>query len=464
MKKILFLIGGLLLSSLTINAQVISNFDGAVLFSDEDNNGTARYNAMSGAFGALGGDLSATDINPAGLSVFNHTEAAITLGLRNTDILTSFYGTSTANSNGYLNMTQAGAVLVFNNPIGLNWTKFALGINYSVAKDFENDYNVNGNSGVADFIVGPTGTSNLSLDPYLNYDNDDNNDVFYDNVDGQFFGNYTNGQNEKTTITFAAQYNDKFNLGFGIVTHRLNYYQNALFEHSSNDGNSNLLDASFQQELTTYGHGAALNFGIIAKPTQELRLGFAFQTPTWYNLTEEFIEDLEIKVSNNSNIYREPENTNVNIFEYDVVTPAKATASIAYLFGKEGLISLDYTYKNFTKTKLKPSNEFVNENNLASTELQNTSELRLGAEWRVGKIVSLRGGYYYKQSPYSAAIDSDHVKGFSLGTGFKFGNTKLDLAYQKSTNTGVYGFVNDLNAAELDMDTGKITATLVIGL
>jgi len=464
MKKILFLIGGLLLSSIAINAQVISNFDGAVLFSDEDNNGTARYNAMSGAFGALGGDLSATDINPAGLAVFNHTEAAITLGLRNTDISTSFYGTGTTNNNSYMNITQAGAVLVFNNPLSLNWTKFALGINYSVAKDFENDYSVKGNSGIADFIVGPSNTSNLSYDPFLNYDNNTTNDIFYDNVDGQFFGNYTNGQNERTTISFAAQYNEKFHLGFGIVTHRLEYYQKALFEHSSNDNNSNLLDASLKQVLKTYGQGAALSFGIIAKPSQELRLGLALQTPTWYNLTEEFTEDLEIKVSNNSNIYREPKNINVNIFEYDIVAPARATASIAYLFGKEGLISLDYTFKNYTKTKLKPSSEFAEINNLASTELQNTSELRLGAEWRVGKIVSLRGGYYYKQSPYAAAIDTDHVKGFSLGTGFKFGNTKLDLAYQKSTNTGVYGFVNELNAAELDMNTGKITATLVIGL
>ena len=72
MKKILFLIGGLL-SSLVINAQVISNFDGAVLFSDEDINGTARYNAMSGAFGSLGGDMSAVGINPAGLAVFNNS-------------------------------------------------------------------------------------------------------------------------------------------------------------------------------------------------------------------------------------------------------------------------------------------------------------------------------------------------------------------------------------------------------
>ncbi|MET2983987.1 OmpP1/FadL family transporter [Aureibaculum conchae] len=452
MKKILFLIGGLL-SSLVINAQVISNFDGAVLFSDEDINGTARYNAMGGAFGSLGGDMSAVDVNPAGLAVFNNSQGAITLGLRNTDILSSYYGTSTTNSDSYLNMTQAGGVLVFNTPRNSNWTKFALGFNYALAKDFENGYEVNGAGAISEY----------NGDPYLNNDNDNTNDIFYDNVDGHFFGNYTTGENSKFTISFAAEYNNTFSLGLSLVSHKLDHFQKGLFEESNNDGNGNLLDASYLQELYTYGQGVGLNIGFIAKPVQELRLGLAFQTPTWYNLTEEYRDDLEIQVSNDSRLYTEF--SDVNIFEYDLVTPAKATASIAYLFGKEGLVSLDYTLKNYSKAKLKPNNDFVDVNESISSDLQNTSEIRLGAEWRIGKILSLRGGYFYKQSPYADAIDTDHVKGFSLGTGFRFrSNIKLDLAYQKSTNTGVYGFTEFSDPAELDIDNGKVTATLVIGL
>ena len=42
----------------------------ALLFSKENNSGTARFNAMSGAFGALGGDVSAIKINPAGAAIF----------------------------------------------------------------------------------------------------------------------------------------------------------------------------------------------------------------------------------------------------------------------------------------------------------------------------------------------------------------------------------------------------------
>jgi hypothetical protein len=43
-------------------------------------NGTARFEAMGGAFGALGGDLSSININPAGSAVFNDNEYGFTIG------------------------------------------------------------------------------------------------------------------------------------------------------------------------------------------------------------------------------------------------------------------------------------------------------------------------------------------------------------------------------------------------
>ena len=41
-------------------------------YSLEEVQGTARYQAMGGAFGALGGEISALGINPAGSAVFNN--------------------------------------------------------------------------------------------------------------------------------------------------------------------------------------------------------------------------------------------------------------------------------------------------------------------------------------------------------------------------------------------------------
>ena len=103
---------------------------------------------------------------------------------------------------------------------------------------------------------------------------------------------------------------------------------------------------------------------------------------------------------------------------------------------------------------------------MLANALKNTSTFKVGAEWRLDNV-SLRGGYHFEESPYEDAINSDNIEGYSLGLGFKFGgNVKLDLAYQNSTNTDVYSFLNKdgVTPAELDIDNDKFTATIVIGL
>ena len=98
-QKIPFVI--LYLCSFVITAQSLSYVDQAVLFSTESNFGTARYVGMSGAFGALGNDMSAVDINPAGLAVYNKGELSTTFTYRDTDINTTFYGNTILNNDDY---------------------------------------------------------------------------------------------------------------------------------------------------------------------------------------------------------------------------------------------------------------------------------------------------------------------------------------------------------------------------
>ena len=45
-----------------------------------DLNGTARYVGMGGAMDALGADLSTISTNPAGIGLFRHSHASISLG------------------------------------------------------------------------------------------------------------------------------------------------------------------------------------------------------------------------------------------------------------------------------------------------------------------------------------------------------------------------------------------------
>ena len=53
--------------------------------------GTPRFMGMGGAFGALGGELSSTQINPAGGAVAVKSEVSITFGPEWYDNSTSFY-------------------------------------------------------------------------------------------------------------------------------------------------------------------------------------------------------------------------------------------------------------------------------------------------------------------------------------------------------------------------------------
>ena len=76
----------LLACNLSLFSQVMSYSDQAVLFSTEDHLGTARFMGMSGAFGALGNDLTAVEINPAGVAVYNRSEFASSIAYRDSKI------------------------------------------------------------------------------------------------------------------------------------------------------------------------------------------------------------------------------------------------------------------------------------------------------------------------------------------------------------------------------------------
>ena len=453
MKKLLFLLGGLL-SSWAITAQTLTEADAAILFTGEDLNGSARYNAMSGAFGALGGDHSAIDVNPAGLAIFKNSGFSASIGVRDTDIESSFYGNGLVTNDNYFDLNQAGGVLVFDAGRRSDVKKIAIGFNYSMSRDFQNNWFASGIpvDGEGNVIAPLTDV----VDP----------DVLFGNFEGTDFQSITNGRNDKLVIAIASQPNDKIYLGASVITYNIDFSQITSYEEFNSDDESNTLSVLAEDQYTIVGNGLSFNLGIIAKPTQEMRFGLSYQTPTWYDLSQEQIV-FDTAVFENGDL--DPETgigSDAFVFDYKLTTPGKLTGSFAYLFGKEGLISVDYSYKDYDNLNLRPTRSFNPENAFFTDNLQGSSELRVGAEWRFDNV-SLRGGYRFEESPFNDAIDSDHISGYSLGIGLKFkGNARLDLAYQSTSNTDVYNFVNaaGAEAAELDINNDRFTATLVIGL
>jgi long-subunit fatty acid transport protein len=54
----------------------------------------------------------------------------------------------------------------------------------------------------------------------------------------------------------------------------------------------------FDNDLYTYGTGFSFQVGAIAKVTNEMRVGLAYESSTWYNLSDEFSKLVSVSSSN----------------------------------------------------------------------------------------------------------------------------------------------------------------------
>ncbi len=465
MKKIFLFIGVLSMSFL--NAQDITD---ALRYSQQDIMGTARFRAMSGAFGALGGDLSALPINPAGSAVFLNSYGSVTLSSSSVDNDANYFNGFSNTSSGNLNFNQLGAVFVYDNyndTSGLN--KLTLGLNYDQTADNADELFAFGRSTNSidsfflaeaqgtplDLITLRTGENESELyaflgetegysaqQAFLGYEafiieaddpDDPNNTLYSSNIasgryDQEYFHEST-GLNGKFTLNGGAQINQNYYIGFNLNSHFISYDRTTEFFEGNNNSGSSINEVIFANKLSTNGAGFSAQLGGIAKVSKMLRLGASFETPTWYYIEEETAQRIETISDSDGRAVINPDV--INIFpEYRLSTPASATGSIAVLFEQHGLISLDYTYKDYSTIKLNSDEgvDFSDVNNDINTNLQGSSTIRIGTEWR-NENWSFRGGLSYEESPYKNDIFLGDKTGFSAGIGYDFGKYKFDVAY-----------------------------------
>ncbi|WP_420574517.1 OmpP1/FadL family transporter [Kordia sp.] len=473
MKKVFILFIGVLAMSVS-NAQ---NVDDIVRFSSEDLNGTARFKAMSGAFGALGGDFSAFSINPAGSAIFSTSEVTVSLSNYNNDNDVSYFNSTVNRNDSEFDLNQAGIVFVFNNMDNGDWRKISLGLNVQNNGNYYNNYLAagrnNNSRGIADYFVilangqflgdiaqqideSDTDTylflgENIGFEAqqgFLGYEgfiinpvtNDNDNTAYTSNADYSDGADHeylvqTSGFNRKYTFNVAAQYRNNLYLGLNINSHDVDYRERKVLTESPVNLGSGLQYAEFSNELYTYGTGISFQVGAILK-LQNIRLGGSYQSPTWYSLNDELIQGLSTDFRNPTSpteiLRRDIFPNVVNAYrEHRIVSPGNITGSFAYIFGKKGLISFDYSLKDYANAKLRPTNDFLATNNNIETQLQAASTYRIGGEYRI-KQFSLRGGYRFEESPYQDGTTIGDLEGYSLGLGYNFGSLAIDLAYDRS--------------------------------
>lgn len=495
-------------------------------YAQDNLSGTARFRAMSGAFGALGGDLSSLNVNPAGSAVFSNNQITLTLSNFNTKNNSSYFGTKTSEKDNSFDMNQTGGVFVFKNQNPNNdWKKISFSINYENTNNFDNTVfsaGVNpthsidgyflghanyGNGGAPvpqEFVNTNNGETISDLYSYLGenlpnmqypnlsgfaaqqammgyqgyiinaVDDTNNNSPYVTNVTpgGNYYQeNYirSNGYNGKLSFNMATSYKDKWYFGINLNSHFTDSYRSSSFHEDNTNPLSNdytVRRVNFDNDLYTYGTGFSFQIGAIAKVTNEVRLGLAYESPTWYHLTDEFTQNL-VGVSKNISGELLPDYVNPNITNYyapyKLQTPGKLTGSFACVFGKTGLISLDYAIKDYGSAKFQPKNDayFRDLNQDMSHTLDFSNEIRIGGEYKI-KALSLRGGYRFEQSPYKNSETIGDLNSFSGGLGYNFGPFKLDLAYAYAKRNSQQAFFSNsgfTDGAKINTQNNTVSMT-----
>lgn len=433
--------------------------------------GTARFMSMAGAFGALGGDLSTLNQNPAGIGVYRGSDIGVTLdiGIMNSKFApvqgasSSMSQTKAACDNfGYVGTTQ-----LYNDIM----PTFSWGATYSRRLSFDRQYQgyvpsigTSLSNYVAsmsqdyapDELLGTTGSD--GYDPFLNADIPwlsalAYNTYLINDVGGQYNGLFRNGSVGDAAINvrergYVDEYSINFGgnfantvywgLGFGITD--LSFISDSYYDEEINNARIPNADATgvangfakfgLGNHESVTGTGFNFKFGLIFKPINELRIGLAVHTPTYYNLTynrdgyvdydlqsEDYDPQAQTGYAYTNNDENPYDYTGNGHFDADLNTPWRLIASVAGVVGGRGIISLDYEYNAYQNMSVGDDwGKYDDVSNDIHNYYKASNTIRVGAEYRITPQWSVRAGYSFKSSPVQSSAYDGGQYVFTSGT------------------------------------------------
>lgn len=480
MKRQLIVLMGVLCSNFAIG----QNETDALRYSFLNYGGTARFMSTGGSMSALGADMSAITINPAGMGQYKRGDFSFTSNFTNTGSNALYNGTSASDDRFNFNITNIGGVFAAPVSNGSQWRAVQFGYAYNRTNDFQSNDIIKGthnNSQLdvfADFGKGIDPSElNSGIEAYdvaLAYD------AFlidYDSANGVYTPYYSTDEIEQTKtirrrgaqyssdFTVSGNFADKFLVGgsFGFPTIRYNE-RSTLNERFVGDTlPMGIEDYDYTFENNTRGTGFNAKLGVIIIPHESLRFGLAVHTPTWYSLTDRYNASISARSNGTEYDLSAPEE---GLYDYDLRTPGRLIGSVGVLIGKRGFVSAEYEYVDYASAQLDNgggSYGFTNENQAVRDNYESVGNLKIGMEFRMTNYWTIRGGYAQFGSPIKNDItESKNLRvNYSGGIGYKDRNFSLDFAYVLSKRATDYYLYdpNIVNAASLERTLGQFAIT-----
>jgi hypothetical protein len=488
MRKIFFVLS-LFMSSFSVFAQEPAD---ALRFSWYTPGGTARQQAVGGAMASLGGDISATFVNPAGLGFYKTGDLVITPGYNFLNNKSTYYGRTEKDKKNNFSFGTSGFVLGTGTDADRKGRTgsgaFAIAINRTAnfgsnvlyrgqntqssysqkfLEELQND-NITTDAAASDY---PFGTS-LAINTY-----------WIDTANGWNAGNKTfkslatpllqtggllqqqevinKGGITELALALAGSKKDKLFWGFALGIPFLNYKKESTFTEADPSTNStNRFDfASITENVKTDGAGFNLKLGIIYKPVEYVRLGLAVHTPTFYRLTDTY----NTSVTTNTETFQGTQTQSSALFtngqdaqfSYWMYSPYRIMVSGSYVLREvqdirkqKGFLTADIEYVNYKASSYTTDPEGDNSQQTQdylkslNTAIDNTYKgalnVKVGGELKFTTIMARLGAAYYG-NPYK---NINGAKGnrflLSGGLGYRNKGMFIDLTYVHTMGKDVH--------------------------
>jgi len=414
--------------------------------------GTARYSALAGSMGAFGADFTTLSANnPAGIGLFKRQmEITLTLAPSYNEITSTYNGVQRKEGKFGFNCNNFGLVFV-STISNSKWkhVQFATGINnlaryktHSIVSGYNegktNFFDYVAESSYGTRINSLSGIALTAYDYYLIDPVYGKDDEYVNNVNDYFYQQQirgTSGYLNEWGFSLGANYDDKLFLGATIGVPFFYYEEKTTYSEYPPKINDIYDNFEISDRLIAKATGINFKAGIIYQPAKFIRMGAAVHTPTIYpNVKETYYkDDYEfLNIYNHldsvldSKVYElSPEGR----FDYQLTTPYRAMANVAFIINKYGFINLDYEFTDYSASHLQSNSYgFIDENSATKSYYCETHTIRAGGELNLSPI-ALRLGFSYSSNPYKN-LDKDGSRYIiSGGIGFKGKSFFADFAY-----------------------------------
>ena len=422
MTKKISILAGISASALFFAQDVSIIRNTSTIYDNISSLGTARYSAMAGSMGALGGDASVLNTNPAGLGVFITDDVSASLVINSNKSTASLAGKSTSQNTSKVNLGSANGVLSFQTKENSAWKFVNVGINY-VTQNVNDKLQSPGNANITQAII-PQGQTSPSD---------------YNIFEGHLYE--TIGHRSKLNLGIGGNYDNKIYIGAAVNFSSVNIEQYDEVKVSSLNTRTSKY---FTKQNTPYieeGDGFSLSLGVIGKLSNAVRLGAAIESPTWYSIDREYNFYSRNSLGLSQNSYTENRTFR---------TPTKLTLSGAFIPNKHFAFNVDYRV-DLGKPNFGGGAADVQLNNFYESTYKAQHEVRIGGEYRI-KSFRVRGGYAFTTSPFKDHTEtmfdnnanvvsgklSNYIVGktqvISGGIGYDFKLFYIDASYQYRTH------------------------------